>query len=358
MKTVLVTGASGFIGKNLCAQLRLNEEITVLTFTRDNTLDELEELMPKVDFIFHVAGVNRPKDDSEFATGNPGLTEALLDCINKSGKKIPVLITSSIHAAADTPYGSSKKAAEDIVFAWQKETDNKAYVFRLPNVFGKWGRPNYNSAITTFCRNIATGQEITVNDPSVQLTLVYIDDVVRAFVKAMDDQITADDEGFCKVSRTFTVTLGDIVDTLYAFKESRNSLIMPSLENPFDRFLYATFTSYFDEDAFSYKLEKKSDDRGWLAEFIKSKQFGQIFISRTKPGISRGNHWHHTKIEKFLVIEGQADIKFRLLDSDKVITYSVSGDDLEVLDIPAGYIHSITNTGKNDLLTLFWADEL
>jgi UDP-2-acetamido-2,6-beta-L-arabino-hexul-4-ose reductase len=358
MPTVLVTGAEGFIGKNLRARLGQDKDLDVLCFDRDNKESELAGLVKQADFVFHLAGINRPTDESEFDTGNRGLTEQLLEHISASGKQIPVLITSSIQAELDNPYGRSKKAAEEAVAAWAKDNDAPAYIFRLPNVFGKWCRPNYNSVVATFCNNIATGQEITINDPSAAVTLAYIDDVVETFYQTYKGAVSPGKDGFCAIERTATLTLQELADKLYAFRDSRETLVMPDFAAPFDRFLYATFTSYFDTKDFSYPLDMKTDDRGWLAEFIKSPHFGQVFVSRTKPGISRGNHWHHTKIEKFFVVAGSADITFRLYGSDEILTYSVSGDKLEVVDIPAGYVHAITNTGDTDLITLFWSDEI
>lgn len=359
MKTVLVTGSDGFIGKNLCAQLEREDDLTILRFDRNNTVKELEGYLNKADFVFHLAGINRPKNESEFDTGNRGLTENILEILEKSHKNTPVLITSSIQAELDNPYGKSKKAAEDAVFQFSKTTSTPVFVYRLPNVFGKWCKPNYNSVVATFCHNIANNLPITMSDPSNEVTLVYIDDVVSNFLQAFHGETKVHEEGYCYIPRTFKTTLQDLRNTLESFRESRVSLVIPSLEDDFSRFLYATYTSYFSEDNFSYKLSTSTDDRGWLAEFIKSNQFGQIFISKTKPGISRGNHWHHTKIEKFLVVDGQAEIRFRKVDDSKnVISYKVSGEELTVLDIPVGYVHSITNTGNEDLTTIFWASEI
>lgn len=357
MKTVLVTGAHGFIGSNLCATLELDDQVTILRFGRDNTSKELAEYVGQADFIFHIAGINRPKDDAEFAAGNKELTEQIVALLKDKKQPTPLLLTSSTHAERDSAYGESKKAAEDAVLNWAHEK-NQAYIYRLPNVFGKWSRPNYNSVVSTFCSNIGKGLEITINDPSATLNLVYIDDVVAEFIRAFKGELKPSKDHFYLIPRSFDTTLGELADTLRLFKASRNTLIMPSFENIFHKFLYATYVSYFETDDFSYSLDMKRDDRGWLAEFIKAPAFGQIFVSRTKPGIARGNHWHHTKVEKFLVIEGKADITFRKLDTDEIITYSVTGDSLEVVDIPTGYIHAITNTGNSDLLTLFWANEL
>jgi UDP-2-acetamido-2,6-beta-L-arabino-hexul-4-ose reductase len=358
MKTVLVTGASGFIGKNLCAQLEQEADVTILRFEKDDTADDLRKALDQVDFVFHLAGANRPKDETEFDRVNRGLTEDILSMIKESGRKTPILLTSSVQAKLDNPYGRSKKAAEDTITSWAKSTGVPIYIYRLPNVFGKWCRPNYNSVVATFCHNIANNIDITISSPANNLTLVYIDDVVEEFIKALRGKTKTSSDGFCHISRDFTVTLEELAAKIYAFKNSRESLLMPNLENMFDRFLYATYTSYLDKRDFSYQLNTKEDNRGWLAEFIKSEQFGQVFVSRTKPGITRGNHWHHTKIEKFLVVEGEADICFRNLDSTEKLTYKVSGTKPEVIDIPAGYVHAIKNTGTTELITLFWADEI
>lgn len=358
MKTVLVTGAAGFVGKNFCATLEQHKDIDILCYDLGNTQEELAEYTSRADFVFHLAGVNRPESVEEFDKGNRGFTEELLDMLEKSGKKAPVAMTSSIQAALDNPYGISKKAAEDTVLNWSRHTGNPVYIYRLPNVFGKWCRPNYNSVVATFCHNIAYGLPIQINNPVAELLLIYIDDVVEELIATMDGFAHTGGDGFCYIPRTFKVTLQQLADTLYSFAESRKSLVVPNFEDDFEKCLYATYISNLPEDGFGYDLEMKHDHRGWLAEFIKSRQFGQIFISRTKPGITRGNHWHHTKIEKFLVIEGAAVIKFRKIGTDEVLEYKVSGEQLKVIDIPAGYTHSITNIGNTDVITLFWADEI
>lgn len=359
MKTVLVTGSAGFIGKNLCAQLELDQDVKVLTFDKDNTIDNLKDHLEIADFIFHLAGVNRPIDEKEFDTGNRGLTEEIITILKSKKKKTPLLMTSSIQAELDNPYGKSKKAAEEAIFSFAKNNKSKAYIYRLPNVFGKWCRPNYNSVVATFCYNISHDLPITISNPANEITLVYIDDIICDFIKALDGKIKPHPDGYCYINRTFKVTLNELREKIESFRDSRITLIMPNFESDINRFLYATYVSYLDNDNIKYKLNKNSDERGWLAEFIKSDQFGQIFISKTKPGITRGNHWHHTKIEKFLVIEGSAEIKFRKINSyEDVINYKVSDSELTVLDIPPGYTHSINNIGKKDLITLFWADEI
>jgi len=358
MKAVLVTGAAGFIGKNLCAALEHEKEIEILRFDRKSTLEELTAYINKAEFVFHLAGINRPKNAEEYDKGNRGLTKELMDIMLQSGKKIPVVMTSSIQAELDNEYGKSKKASEEELFKWSQNGSNPAYVYRLPNVFGKWSKPNYNSVVATFCHNVANGLPIQINDRATELTLVYIDDVVSELVSAMNGSANLEDDGYCYVKREFKTTLQYLADTIYSFADARNKLVVPNFEGVFERFLFATFSSFYSQDNFGYELAMRYDDRGWLAEFIKSNQFGQIFISRTKPGITRGNHWHNTKIEKFLVIDGDAEISFRRIFSEEVIKYQVSGQQLNVIDIPAGYTHSITNTGNTDLITLFWADEI
>jgi UDP-2-acetamido-2,6-beta-L-arabino-hexul-4-ose reductase len=358
VKTVLVTGSEGFIGKNLLAHLRQRKELDIIGHDIGDTKAMLKSALERSDFVFHLAGVNRPKDASEFISGNKDLTEEILGIIAATGRKTPVLISSSIQAALENPYGKSKLAAEEAVFAYGKAQGVNVYVFRLPNVFGKWCRPNYNSVVATWCHNTANGLPIQINNPSTELTLVYIDDVVNAFISAFEGKLTPEADGFCRVPLVYNISLGEMADTLAAFATSRKNLVMPSLDDDFVRKLYGTWLSYLPEDGFGYPLEMKRDDRGWLAEFIKSKAFGQVFVSRTKPGVTRGNHWHHTKVEKFLVISGTAIIRFRKIDTAEVIEYSVSGNELKVLDIPVGYTHSITNTGSEDLITIFWADEI
>lgn len=354
---ILVTGAKGFVGKNLIAELKNKGYIDIYEFDQDTKKSLLDEYVRECEFIFHLAGVNRPKNEKEFMEGNFGFTYELLELLKKHNNKAPVLITSSIQAERDNPYGISKKAAEDLLFAYGKETGVKVLVYRLPNLFGKWCRPNYNSVVATFCHNIARNLDIQVNAPDAELTLCYIDDVLVELVAALERKETRAGK-FCIVPVTYKITLGGLADKLYSFRKNRETLIMPSLESNFDRALYGTFLSYLAEDNFSYKLKKNVDDRGWLAEFIKSESMGQIFISKTKPGIARGNHWHHTKVEKFLVIQGEAVIKFRKISSDEVIEYKVNGETPEVVDIPIGYAHSIVNIGEKDVITLFWASEI
>ncbi len=278
--------------------------------------------------------------------------------MREEGLKTPVLLASSTQAELDNSYGKSKKAAEDAVHSWAGSAKTSAYIYRLPNVFGKWCKPNYNSVVATFCYNIANNLDIKINDPDSELQLVYIDDVVGEFIKSMRGEKQTLKQGFYQIPRDFPITLRELTDKIYSFQRSRQTLLIPNFESYFDRALYATYASYLPEKKLDHNLEMKKDNRGWLAEFIKSKQFGQIFVSRTNPGVTRGNHWHHTKVEKFLVVEGKALIKLRRISSPKTVTYRVGGEKLKVIDIPPGYTHSITNTGKSELITLFWADEV
>lgn len=354
---ILVTGADGFVGKNLIAELKNLGYENIYKVGRHTDSSLLDNYTKECDFIFHLAGVNRHENENEFMKGNYGFTSKILELLKKHNNKSPILITSSIQAEKETPYGRSKRACEDLLFSYSNETGARVLVYRLPNLFGKWCRPNYNSVVATFCHNIARGLNIQVNDPQTELTLCYIDDVLQEFSRALQ-RMESKNQYYCIVPITYRITLGEIVRKLYSFKNNRETLVMPSLEGEFDKALYSTFLSYLEEDNFSYKLKKNEDNRGWLAEFIKSQSMGQIFISKTKPGVKRGNHWHHTKVEKFLVIQGEAIIKFRKIDSENILEYKVSGEIPEVVDIPVGYTHSIQNTGKEDVLTLFWACEI
>ncbi len=358
MTTVLVTGASGFIGKNLCVSLKLRENMRVLEYGRENSLEQLDEFINKADFIYHLAGVNRPKDEEEFQLVNSGLTERVVEALRSNHKKIPILLSSSTQAEMNNPYGRSKVTAEKMLLEWSEESESPVYIYRLPGVFGKWCKPNYNSVVATFCNNIANNLPIEVSDSSHSITLTYIDDIVSEFIDKLDNR-DAPLSRFCEVPTTFKTTLGELKDRIIALRDIRSTLVVPSLEDNFNKYLYATYLSYLRKDDFAYELTMHSDDRGSLTEFIKSASFGQIFTSTTGPGVSRGNHWHHTKIEKFFVISGEAEVSFRnKVDSAEIIRYNVSGSKPTVVDVPTGYVHAITNTGDSDLITLFWANEI
>lgn len=354
---ILVTGAKGFVGKNLIAELKNRKYDEIYECDIDTTEQELEEYTKNCEFVFHLAGVNRPEKEEEFMKGNFGFTSILLDKLKKYNNKAPILITSSIQAKLDNPYGISKKAGEDLIFSYEKETGAKAIVYRLPNVFGKWCRPNYNSAIATFCNNISRGLEIKVNDPKVIMQLVYIDDVVEEFILALEGKEHIED-GFGYIPTVHTITLGEIVELIKSFKESRNNLMLPNMKNEFSKKLYSTYLSYLPENEFCYPLKMNIDNRGSFTEMFKTEERGQISVNISKPGIVKGNHWHNTKNEKFIVVSGKGVIRFRKIDSDEVIEYHVSGDKLEVVDIPVGYTHNIENIGDTDMVTIMWANEL
>lgn len=316
----------------------------------------LDSYCKEVDFVFHLAGVNRPKDRSEFMEGNFGFTSDLLNSLKQHKNNCPVMISSSIQAEIDNPYGQSKKAGEDLLFSHNEETGAKVLIYRFPNVFGKWCKPNYNSAVATFCHNIARDMFVQVNDPSIVMNLVYIDDVVSELINALEGKENKVDL-FCEVSAIHTVTLGEIVDLIYSFKNSREDKSVPNMSNTFAKKLYSTYLSYLPEDQFSYGLKMNVDQRGSFTEFIKTPDRGQVSVNISKPGITKGNHWHHTKNEKFLVASGKGVIRFRKIDADEVIEYFVSGDKMEVVDIPTGYTHNIENLGDTDLVTIMWVNE-
>lgn len=353
---ILVTGAKGFIGKNLIAELKNRKYDDIFEFDRETDPKLLNDYCKEADFVFHLAGVNRPKEQAEFMEGNFGFTSELLDTLKKYNNTCPVMISSSTQAELDNPYGESKKAGEDLMFSYSKETGAKVLVYRFPNVFGKWCKPNYNSAVATFCHNVAHDLQIQVNDPSVVMNLVYIDDVVNELINALEGKENKVEE-FCEVPVVHTVTLGEIVDLIYSFKKSREDRSVPNMSDEFTKKLYSTYLSYLPEDKFSYVLKMNVDQRGSFTEFIKTPDRGQVSVNISKPGITKGNHWHHSKNEKFLVVGGKGVIRFRKIDSEEIIEYFVSGDKMEVVDIPTGYTHNIENLGDTDMVTIMWANE-
>lgn len=360
VKTVLVTGANGFIGKNLCARLAAEGRCTVLAYDIDTPRERLAEYAAQAEFVFHLAGVNRPKDSAEFYTGNRGFTQELLDALAAAGNTAPVLMTSSIQAELENDYGKSKREAEDAVFAHERQTGAPALVYRLPGVFGKWCRPSYNSVVATFCHNIAHGLPITISDPQHAVELVYIDDVVDALLAARDGRGMRDRSlpGWCHPGcDSYTVTLGRLAETIEGFRDSRHTLAVADMHDAFTRKLYATYLSYLPEDGFACPLTMHSDARGSFTEFLRSPAGGQVSVNVAHPGVEKGNHWHDTKVEKFLVVHGEALIRFRRVGAQEVQEYRVSGSELQAVDIPAGYTHSIKNIGTDDLITLMWASE-
>lgn len=357
MQTVLITGSEGFVGKNLRVTLQQRKAIKILCFDVQHDPATLENLLDQADFVFHLAGVNRPQSVDEFRTGNTDLTGRICACLAANGRKTPLLITSSTQAALDNPYGTSKRAAEEAVFAYGQQSGAAVFVYRLTNVFGKWCRPNYNSGVATFCHNIARDLPIQVNDPDVVMKLVYIDDVVDSLIAALDGRLPSP-AGFCEAQPVHTIKLGAIVELLRSFKASRETRGVPDLADPFAKKLYSTYLSYLPVDEFSYPLKMNVDERGSFTEFIKTPDRGQVSVNISKPGITKGNHWHHTKNEKFLVVSGEGVIRFRRVGDDEVTEYQVSGEKLEVVDIPCGYTHNITNTGPTDMVTIMWCNEL
>ncbi|MBU3205215.1 capsular polysaccharide biosynthesis protein CapF [Clostridium algidicarnis] len=353
---ILVTGARGFVGKNLIAELSNRGYKEIYEFDIDADKSLLNEYAKNCEFVFHLAGVNRPKDEKEFMEGNFGFTSELLNLLKKHNNKAPILITSSIQAERDNPYGNSKRAGEELLLNYSKETGAKALIYRLANLFGKWSRPNYNTVVATFCYNVARDLDIQVNSPEAELTLCYIDDVVDEFIKALEDNPTKSND-YCNVPIVHEIKLGDLANRIKSFRDSRSNLIVPNMEDALTKKLYSTYLSFLPEDEFSYDLKMNCDNRGSFTEFIRTPDRGQVSVNVSKPGITKGNHWHHTKNEKFLVVSGTGVIRFRNIDSKEIIEYKVSGQKLEVVDIPTGYTHSIVNIGDTDMVTVMWANE-
>ena len=365
---ILITGADGFIGKNLCTTLNnikagkdksvaIDPDLNLMEYDVESDPALLDEYCAKADFVFNLAGVNRPKEQEEFMSGNFGFASTLLDTLKKHGNKCPVMLSSSTQAAQENPYGQSKKAGEDLFFQYAKETGAQVLVYRFPNVFGKWCRPNYNSAVATFCYNIAHDLPIIINDRSVVMNLVYIDDVVTELIHALEGKANLRVDGFCAVPTVHTITLGEIADLIVSFRASREARSVPDMSDAFTRKLYATYLSYLPEDQFSYPLTMNVDARGSFTEIIRTPERGQFSVNISKPGITKGNHWHHSKNEKFLVVSGRGVIRFRKVGEEKVLEYFVSGERLEVVDIPTGYTHNIENLGDTDMVTFMWASE-
>jgi UDP-2-acetamido-2,6-beta-L-arabino-hexul-4-ose reductase len=360
MKTVLVTGAKGFIGKNLIVGLQEVDDINIKSFDKEEDLDTLKKFIQESDFIFHLAGVNRTESVEEFEKVNTGLTKDIINLLEEMNKKIPIAITSSIQAELDNPYGKSKKMAEDELIKYSKQNNVPVYIYRLPNVFGKWSRPNYNSVVSTFCYNISHNLDIDILDPMKELELVYIDDVVSEFVSLLAKEERNLRKYFYNIKKVFKISVGKLAEKIYQIRDIRKTLIVPDLSDDFTKFLHATYLSYLDKDNFSYEMDSKEDSRGNFTELIKSNSFGQISISKSCKGIIRGNHYHNTKNEKFCVIKGEAVIKLRNILDDKIISYYISDKKIEVVDIPPGYTHSIENLTDDDgeMILLIWANEV
>lgn len=372
---ILITGAKGFVGRNLVENLKnimdgkdkthnISSDLEILEYDIDNTLEQLDEFCKKADFVFNLAGVNRPKNKEEFIEGNFGFASTLLENLKKHKNNCPVMLSSSIQATlegryAGSDYGKSKLAGEELFKEYSKETGAKVLIYRFPNLFGKWCRPNYNSAVATFCNNIANDLPIQVNDRNTELELVYIDDLVEELLRAIENNETKDEYGYCYVPEIYRATLGEIVDLLYSFKESRKNLFIPNLtEGSFEKKLYSTYLSYLHPKDFSYKLKMNVDNRGSFTELVKSLDRGQISINISKPGITKGQHWHNTKTEKFIVVGGTGIIQLRKIGTDEIVEYRVSGEEITVVDMIPGYTHNIINLSETEnLVTVMWCNE-
>ncbi len=382
---ILITGAAGFVGKNLTEALKnirdgkdrrfpdlAIEEIYLYDIDTDDSV--LDEACKEVDFVFNLAGVNRPQNPEEFMQGNFGFASKLLDTLKKYNNKCPVMISSSIQATCigryDSDYGRSKKAGEELLFAYGEETGAKVLVYRFPNLFGKWCRPNYNSAVATFCNNIANDLPITVNDPSVQLELLYIDDLVDEMIAALQGKehrcefdgintVLCDGGRYCAAPVTHKVTLGEIVSWLEAFRDQPATLVMPEIpENSFAKKLYSTYLSYLPKEKVSFPLKMNVDARGSFTELLKTDKCGQFSVNISKPGITKGQHWHNTKWEFFIVVSGKGLIQMRKIGSDEVLNFEVSGEKIEAIHMLPGYTHNIINlSDTDDLVTVMWANE-
>ena len=360
---ILITGADGFIGKNLQLHLAERKDVQVTTFTRTDDLGHLPAMLQGVDFVFHLAGVNRPQDPKDFTTGNADLTQALCsavcDVADATGKRVPIVCTSSTQAAQANPYGESKRQAEDALFAAARSHQVPVHVFRLPNVFGKWCKPNYNSAVATFCHNITRGLPIQVNDPSAALTLVYVDDVIQRCIQIMDGADAAvDANGFSTLAPQYSTTVGELAQQIQAFKDSRTSLVSERVGTGLVRALYATYVSYLPVELFAYPLVQHGDPRGVFVEMLKTPDAGQFSYFTAHPGITRGGHYHHTKTEKFLVIKGQARFKFRHMQTGEEYALVTQGDKPEVVETVPGWTHDITNIGSEEMVVMLWANEI
>lgn len=355
---VLVTGAKGFIGKNLIATLKSMDNIIVFPCDIDTREEELKEYLRSCEYIFHLAGINRPKKEEEFLVGNYEFTLKILNMLEENKNKCSIMLASSVQAALDNPYGISKRKGEEILKEYAKKNGIRIFIYRFPNIFGKWCRPNYNSVIATFCYNIARGQEIHIHDSETYLDLVYIDDVIEELVAALEGGGNQNKDGYCYVEPIYRKKLGEIADLLYQFYDSRKTLEVPETANrSFSKRLYSTYLSYLPKDDLKYSLMMHKDNRGSFTEILKTKERGQFSVNIIKPGVEKGNHWHHTKNEKFIVASGKGLIQFRSLNSNEIIHYYVSGDVIEVVDIPVGYAHSIRNEGDTDMVVLMWCNE-
>jgi UDP-2-acetamido-2,6-beta-L-arabino-hexul-4-ose reductase len=355
---VLITGSNGFIAKNLLVRLGELQDFELVTFARESDEQNLTHLVLDVDAVVHLAGVNRPPSPDEFISGNLGLTQSLCKALRVSGKKVPIIFSSSTQAALENPYGKSKLDAEKALRDYAAEVGASVYIYRLPNVFGKWCKPNYNSAVATFCHNIANDLPIKINDGSAELTLVYVDDVVDEFIRVLKNKPAINDTGFCSVPIEYKTTVGELARQVEAFRDSRSSLISERVGTGFVRALYSTYMSYLSPDAFAYEVPKFGDPRGVFVEMLKTQDSGQFSFFTAHPGITRGGHYHHTKTEKFLVIKGKARFGFRHVLTDETYELFTSGEQPTIVETIPGWSHDITNVGDDEMVVMLWANEI
>ena len=354
---ILVTGSDGFIGKNLIVELQNQGFKKLLLCNRETTLERLKNYTNKCDVVIHLAGINRPKEEAEYQNGNVEFTRLLVDFLKDNPKSPMVIFSSSVQAGEENAYGKSKRQAEQILKQYTHERNTSVFIYRLPNVFGKWCKPDYNSVVSTFCHHIAHNEDIKIDREEASITLVYIDDILRSIIEQLVSR-RASGIVYQELPELYHLTVGELADIIKKFKDFRNNLEIPDLSNLLEKKLYATYLSYLPENEFKFPLKMNKDQRGSFTEFLRSKEKGQISINVTKPGITKGNHWHHTKTEKFLVVKGKALIRLRHMVTGKMIECSVSDADFEVVDIPVGYAHNITNVGQEDLVTVMWTNEM
>lgn len=353
---ILVTGSNGFVGKNLVEFLKTKEDLKLYLYDKHSTAEDLELYCKDCDFVVNLAGVNRTMDSSQFINGNLGVIENVVNLLIKNNNKCPIVYSSSIQAELDNEYGKSKKIAEDFLFNYSNENNAPVYVYRFPNLFGKWSIPNYNTVIATFCYNIARNIDIEISDRNKNLTLAYIDDVVKEIYNAILGNPNKNGK-FCVVNKVYIKSLGEIADLIYKFKTTRENMSVINTADEFEKKLYSTYLSFLPENEFVYSQKVNSDERGLFAELFRTENAGQFSVNIAKPGVVKGNHWHNTKNEKFIVVKGKAEIKFRKPFSDEVIKYEVSGDEIKIVDIPCGYTHNIKNVGEEDLVFFIWCNE-
>jgi UDP-2-acetamido-2,6-beta-L-arabino-hexul-4-ose reductase len=353
---VLVTGSNGFIGKNIATQLAVCDDFYILHYNRASTVDDLRKAVAEADFICHIAGVNRPDDVGEFARINTGLTETLCQAVQKSGRHVPIIFASSDHVERNNPYGDSKLAAEQALLKHSEKTGIPVYIFRLPHIFGKWCRPNYNSVVATFCYNVAHDLPIQIDDPSYPLNLVYIDDLVVTFVRIMKGNEVC--KPYCEAGPSYPLTVGELANQIRAFRASRGTLVSERVGDGLTRALYATYVSYLPPKDFVYEVPKYADPRGVFVEMLKTRDSGQFSFFTAHPGVTRGGHYHHSKTEKFLVIKGSARFGFRHTLTQELHEILTSGDKPEIVETIPGWSHDITNVGDDEMIVMLWANEI